>query len=235
MNWTRHSPPIKKEGKNNDCFNPKKMKAITLILTMNVTLWGADSCALTLRVLSADGKPLEHNVLLLNDKGTVEKKAKSLGGTVTFCDFSYGKHELVIAPSDCLPTRISNVQIVPNQPLHLVATVNSCRGYPIWMSGAMFERDLTACILQVRVKDQSGIPLPEVSLTMAGSEPVVELTTPDPAPSVIMPNFKLMDQNTITDPYGRVWLMMSTAHTKNYFGVGRVVFAKPGFAAKGRV
>ena len=120
-------------------------------------------------------------------------------------------------------------------PLHLVATVNSCRGYPIWMSGAMFERDLTACILQVRVKDQSGIPLPEVSLTMAGSEPVVELTTPDPAPSVIMPNFKLMDQNTITDPYGRVWLMMSTAHTKNYFGVGRVVFAKPGFAAKGRV
>ena len=189
---------------------------ILFILILEVGPSNAQSfCAVTLHVKDSKGNPLERSVRLLDSNGTVETYRTSKNGLVTFCDFRYGIHSIVVAPDDCMPVVLQNIQIVPHAPQTVHVVVNSCSSYPYWISRKS-DRQLAACIVQVRVRAMTGEGLFGVSITPQGPDPVMALAPVEKGrDSSPFPTTMPIPSSIETDSYGRAWLITSNgAQTK---------------------
>ena len=110
-------------------------------------------CALTVRVVDVEGLRVNRaKVSLIGPMGSIEKDTE--GDTVTFCDFGFGMHEVVLGRGSCNERRVPNVQIMfgVEQVLHILRD----RCPPNWVPDS--------CRAWIRFVDETGNGVPGVEV-----------------------------------------------------------------------
>jgi hypothetical protein len=115
----------------------------------------SDFCALTVQVRTLAGQPLESQVTLNNESGSVVGSARSLGGAAQFCDMDFGAHSLRVEKDDFFPATVSGIRIRYFAPLLLTVTLNQVPGG---------DGSTNGCAVDLRVKDSTGKNLPFPSI-----------------------------------------------------------------------
>jgi hypothetical protein len=124
----------------------------------------APHCAVTVIVKEPNGQPWIGNtdVALLNGDGDVVQKKTLVDGRVTFCDFGFGLHSIMIGtPTRCGSTQILNVRFLFPAEQVFVATLNICMQF----GGSGIAG---GCFLNLRAIDQDGRPVPYPVATSPG-------------------------------------------------------------------
>lgn len=148
-----------------------RMLVFSLVVCVSLTTPGAraeDFCAVTLNVVTADGRPITSTwIELVDPSGNAVRREQMHGSALRICDFGFGPHQLRVGTNECLPVTISNIRLIFGSPLFLNVTLNRC-GYR--------ERMGNACLLYFRVTDEAGRPVPaaEFSPGFPGQEPRVD-------------------------------------------------------------
>jgi hypothetical protein len=121
-------------------------------------------CAATVIVKEPNGQPWLGNteVALLNRDGDAVQKKTLVNGRVTFCDFGFGLHSILIgSPTRCGSAQILNVRFLFPAEQVFVATINMCKQF----GGSGIAG---GCFLHLRAVDQDGHPVPNPVATSSG-------------------------------------------------------------------
>ena len=117
-----------------------------------LSLFGADTCALTLQLFSYDGRPASNAWVELRDsEDKVVLRTLMEGPTLRICDFGFGPHSLRVGASWGLPVTVSNLRLLLKAPLNIKVVLNSTN-----YTGGMG----SGCLLYLRVADRAGQPVP---------------------------------------------------------------------------
>jgi hypothetical protein len=118
----------------------------------------AETCAVTARIESKDGRPNNMTwIELVDGSGKVVLNQLVDGPVLRICDFGFGPHTLRVGTNECLPISVENLRVDLNNPLDLRVTVSPC-GYRSMRTG---------CLAYFRLVDTEGAPIPEVRLSSA--------------------------------------------------------------------
>ena len=122
------------------------------------SIMAEDFCALTLDVVTSDGKPgTVSSVELLDSSGQRVLTKEVAGPTVRICDFGFGRHTLRVGTKDCLPVSIENLQLVIGKPIHLKVIRNRCS----------YQHSVrSACLLYLRAVESGGRPVEGAELSL---------------------------------------------------------------------
>jgi hypothetical protein len=127
------------------------------------TAGAAEFCALTVKAVNSDGRPVTSTwIELVDPRGAVVRSQMMVGPELKICDFGFGPHTLRVGTNECLPAAVSNLRVVLGSPLEVTVTLNSC-GYRL--SGRV------GCFLYLRVTDREGSPVEGVDLSPPLSDP----------------------------------------------------------------
>ncbi len=121
-----------------------------------------DFCALSVKVSSWDGKPINFtNMELVNPSGQVELR-RTVGSEFQICDFSFGPHTLRVGVNECFPMAVSNLEVKLGSPIMLDLRLPKCAyGRPLYASSTG-ER---ACSCYFRTTTGNGAPLSQVEIS----------------------------------------------------------------------
>jgi hypothetical protein len=116
-------------------------------------------CAITLKVIDYDGRPITSTwIELVDPNGAIVRREMIHGPKVKICDFGFGPHELRVGTNECLPVTISNLRLVVGFPLELSVILNGC-GYRDQMRNS--------CLLFFRVSAEDGTPIEHATFSPA--------------------------------------------------------------------
>lgn len=125
---------------------------------------GADFCAIVLKLESREGPLLGSTLVeLINSKGETVHKQFVGGADYRICDFGLGSHSLVIGANECHPVTIGNLTLRLGYPMFFRVVLPDCE---------FGDQIRSACLAFVRVTDFAGSPIPNVTFSVEGSQPL---------------------------------------------------------------
>lgn len=135
--------------------------ALTLLTAFRVAK-GAEYCAVRLRIVDPQGRPLDSTFSVFDERGKLVLESKSAQGVAEICDLPFGNSRIDIGrETSCGSLTIKNLR--DRWPLNqeIVAVRNLCGGDQIGPQ--------LGCMVAFRIKDMVGHPLAGVTIDVGGS------------------------------------------------------------------